>query len=191
MLPLLLLTTLLLPLTQGETCLSRQDLLDIVKEMETKMAEMETKLSKKDAEIEDLKAKMDEKVDVGDLPGAVAEAVRDVPQLVISAYKFYWTTPAATITYDHYLSDYNNSERPGGGDGTLDLSTGTFTCMTPGYYSLTYSGVSSVDPGERNDIYLYLNGSPVEESQYHEFASPGLGDWTSTQGSRSLVSHHR
>ena len=68
---LLLLTTLLLPLTQGETCLSRQDVLDIVKEMETKMAEMETKLSKKDAEIEDLKAKMEGKVDIAALPGAV------------------------------------------------------------------------------------------------------------------------
>ena len=56
MLPLLLLTTLLPPLTQGETCISRQDVLDIVKDMETKMAaEMETIK----AEMESLKAELE------------------------------------------------------------------------------------------------------------------------------------
>merc|ERR1712226_936700 len=143
----------------------------------------------KDAEVEKLKAEMDKKVDVADLPGAVAAAVRDLPYEMVSVYKDYWTTRDATITYDSYLSDYNNSERPGGGDGSLDLSTGTFTCLTPGHYTVTYSGYSGLDPGEANYIYLSVNGERVEESEYYERTSSGLGEWIITQGSRSLILH--
>ena len=75
----------LLPLTQGETCLARQDVLNLIKEMETKMeqrdAEMETmktelrnkddeiqtKLDKRDAEMEKLRAGMEKKVGSGGL----------------------------------------------------------------------------------------------------------------------------
>ena len=109
MLPLLLLTTLLLPLIQGKTCLSRQDVLHIVKEMETKIEEVETKLDKKDAEMKVMKAememmkeeteKMERKVESAALPGAVAEAIRNVPQLMISVYQDSWTT----ITYQYYM----------------------------------------------------------------------------------------
>merc|ERR1712226_348017 len=108
---------------------------------------------------------------------------------MVSVHKFQWTTPDATITYDSCLSDYNNSDRPGGGDGSLDLSTGTFTCMTPGYYSLTYSGDSVLHPGEVNYIYLHLNGAVVAGSRYYESASSHLGGYIHTQGSKSLILH--
>jgi len=220
MLPLLLLTTLLLPLTQGETCLSRQDVFDIVKKMETKMeaeldakmeakietmktemetkmeaeletklskkdAEIQTKLDKKDAEIEIMKAEMEQKVESAALPGAVAEAVRDLPQLLVSVYQSSWSTADATITFDSYISDYNT----GGGDGTLDLATGVFTCLTPGQYTITYSGQSVLNPGERNIIYLYVNGAQIWESRYIDYTDSGLGGWITTQGSRSLILH--
>merc|ERR1712226_1546835 len=143
----------------------------------------------KDAEVEKLKAEMDKKVDVADLPGAVAAAVRDLPYEMVSVYKDYWTTRDATITYDSYLSDYNNSERPGGGDGSLDLSTGTFTCLTSGHYTVTYSGYSGLDPGEGNNIYLSVNGVMVAKSRYDEHAPPGISGRIVTQGSRSLILH--
>ena len=128
--------TLPLPLTQGETCLARQDVLNLIKEMETKMeqrdAEMETmktelrnkddeiqtKLDKRDAEMEKLRAGMEKKVGSGGLSEAVAGAVRALPYVAVSVYKAAWSTPHATITYDSYLADYNNA-----GDSTLDLAT--------------------------------------------------------------------
>ena len=217
MLPLLLLTTLLLPITQGETCLSRQDILNIVKEMETKIdaetdmmkcemetkmkaemetmkaemetmkAEMETKLGKKDAEMETMRAKvsaLERKAEVADLPGALAEAIRDVPQVLVSVTKYYWATPDATITFDTFISYYKS----GGGHGTLDLATGVFTCMTPGFYTITFSGYSWLDPGEENMIYAHVRGVMIAESRYRDSSSSGVGDTIQTQGSKTMVS---
>ena len=69
MFPLLLLTTPLLPIIQGVSCLSRQDVLDIVKNMETKMDD-ETDMMR--AEIDKLKTEMENKAESDNIPGAVA-----------------------------------------------------------------------------------------------------------------------
>ena len=198
MFPLLLLTTLLLPLTQGEPCLSRQDVLDIVKELEFKldkkdaeMALMETRLDKKDAEMEAMKAKLEKKVESVDLSVAVAEAVRDLPYTLVSVSKYAWSTPNATITYDSYLADSSS-----GGAGSLDLATGTFTCLFPGHYTISYSGHSELLLGKVpgfpdvriNFIYLHVNGVRLEQSLYDDYMLTGSdGDSLTSQGSRSLV----
>ena len=130
--------------------------------------------------------------EVWDLRRDVGEgrsASRDLPYMMACAFQDYWwdhppclylhllpltcSTPntasslrseaGTTITYDYLLSDYNNANRPGGGDGVLDTSTGNFTthlltilhhlpgkftCLTPGFYSVTYSGHALLHPEE-------------------------------------------
>jgi uncharacterized protein YaaW (UPF0174 family) len=69
------------------------------------------------------------------LPSAVSRAVRDLPYLMVCAYKNHWTTAGATITYDSILSEV--------GDGKLDISSGVYTAVTPGLYStVQYSTVA-------------------------------------------------
>ena len=53
---------------------------------------------------------------------AVTKGLRDLPYLTLCAYKFS-TTTCGTITYDKFLTDFNNGDRPGGADGQLDLGT--------------------------------------------------------------------
>ena len=211
MLPLLILTTLLLPLTQGETCLSRQDVLDIVKELETKLdkkdaememmraemvtnldkkvAEVEAKLDKKDAEIAKIQAQMDMKVESGALPGAVSEAVRDLPQVAISAYQSLWKPSDAinhaTITFDHFLSNSTS----GGGDGALDLRTGVFTCLTPSVYTINWSGHSGLDPGEVVMYWLYVNGVKMYESKHEDKIHRDTSGYVGMQVSRNMIIH--
>ena len=71
---------------------------------------------------------------------------RDLPYMMTCAFQDHWVDHGATITFDYLLSDYNNSNRPGGGDGELDTVTGVFTCLTPGYYTVTYSHKGSPSP---------------------------------------------
>ena len=75
---------------------------------------MENKLESKDIEMDVMKAEMkrmaarmsalEKKVESFDLPGAVAEAVRELPSEMASAYQASWNTPDATITYDIFIS---------------------------------------------------------------------------------------
>ena len=38
------------------------------------------------------------------------------------------------------LTEFNNAARPGGGDGELDINAGTYTALTNGHYTISYSG---------------------------------------------------
>ena len=165
-----------------ETKLNKKDA-EIKIKLDKKNAEMQTKLDKKDAEMQMMQARvlvLEKKVNSGDLPGAVAEAVWDLPIELVSVFKSNWATPDATITYERYL--------PGGGDGALDLATGVFTCLIPGFYTVTFSGYSWLDPGKENMIYVHVRGVLIAESRYRDSSSNGVGDTIQTQGSKTMVS---
>ena len=122
---------------------------------------------------------------------AVTQGLRDLPYLTLCAYQDEWTSADSTITYDKFLTDFNNGERPGGADGQLDLRTGVFTCLHAGIYSVTFSGFAGLDPEERVEVFLYLNGVLVEESVWFAWTySATIGGVLSVPGSRSLVSVH-
>ena len=57
---------------------------------------------------------------------AARDAVMDIPYVAVCAFKQVWEpeTLGTAITYDKFLSNFNNADKPGGGDGQLDLSTG-------------------------------------------------------------------
>ena len=63
--------------------------------------------------------------------------------------------------------EFNNSHRPGGGDGTMNIETGVFTAVTSGHYIITTSGIVQVrGAGHSTVMWLYHNGVQVEESRF-------------------------
>ena len=105
--------------------------------------------------------------------------------VMLCVYRDNWSTVDSTITYDRYLdTNYNNGER-----ADMNLGTGVFTCLTTGYYTITYSGISHMWPEEETHIWLYLNGNRVEGSKVEQDMNPGtVGSHIELQGSRTLVS---
>ena len=81
--------------------------------------------------------------------------------------------------------EFNNSDRPGGADGSMNIETGVFTTVTSGYYIVTFSGHVTVHAGEYTVMYLYHNGIKVYESQFETYSG---GDFIQDQGSRTVVS---
>ena len=66
-------------------------------------------------------------------------SLRDLPIVLISAWRSDWLQSPQTVTFDSFLSNFNNQDLPGGGDSVLDLDSGVFTCFTPGYYQVSFS----------------------------------------------------
>ena len=66
-------------------------------------------------------------------------SLRDLPIVFISAWQSKILTSPQTVTFESFLVNFNNHDRPGGGDGLLDLDSGIFTCITPGYYAVSFS----------------------------------------------------
>ena len=58
-------------------------------------------------------------------------SLRDLPIVFISAWQSKILTSPQTVTFESFLVNFNNHDRPGGGDGLLDLDSGIFTCITP------------------------------------------------------------
>ena len=76
-------------------------------------------------------------------------------------------TSAQTVTFDSFLANYNNGDRPGGGSGVLNLDSGVFTCFTPGYYTVSFSvsGITGFNYGAQT-LHLYKNGKHLTESTW-------------------------
>merc|ERR1712210_31134 len=82
------------------------------------------------------------------LPTAVEQGLRDLPFEMVCAYQNGWTAANSIITYDRVTVEFNNSDRPGGDDGSMNTETGVFTTVTSGYYIATFSAYADVHPGE-------------------------------------------
>merc|ERR1711936_1529795 len=118
-------------------------------------------------------------------------SLRDLPIILISAWRDSPIRSPQTVTFDSFLANYNNGDRPGGGDGKLDLDSGVFTCMTPGYYTVSYSAYGYVGPNYDNiDMFLYKNGLDISESLWHFWAnSDALNNNAGVVGSRIVIIH--
>merc|ERR1711890_81849 len=127
--------------------------------MKTEIENLQHQLFEVKNTIENQEAKMKKEMTAVEksITTAVAQ-VRDLPYVMACAYQYSWTTGSATITYSSLLSDYNNHDKPNGGDGVMDISTGQFPCLTAGHYTVTFSGRAEVQPGEQVWIYIYRNG---------------------------------
>ena len=126
------------------------------------------------------------------LPSAVEQGLRDLPYEMVCAYKELWyeadSFPGSIISYDRVTVEFNNSNQPGGADGTMNIETGVFTTVTSGYYIITFSGNAYVEPGEYTEMWLHHNGARVEESQIVTSMLVGeRPDAIAGQGSRTVV----
>merc|ERR1712083_145175 len=83
-------------------------------------------------------------------------SLRDLPIILISAWRYSPILSPQTVTFDSFLANYNNGDTPGGGDGNFDLDSGVFTCLTPSYYTVSYSAYANVGPDyDYINMYLY------------------------------------
>merc|ERR1712210_416157 len=119
------------------------------------------------------------------LPTAVEQGLRDLPFEMVCAYQSKWDK-VGVISYDRISVEFNNSDLPGGGDGTMNIETGVFTTVTSGYYIVTFSAYA----GEYTHMSLYHNGARVEESRFVTDMGVGSGnDYIFDQGSRTVILH--
>ena len=114
-----------------------EELEEKIKEGEKRERELEASMSKLKMEVEDSLRKEI----VANLANNTLEkpSLRDLPIVLISAWRADELKSPQTVTFDSFLTNFDNADRPGGGSGVLDLDSGVFTCFTPGYYTVSYS----------------------------------------------------
>ena len=132
------------------------------KELKTRLEELEDQVKEGKEELQKREARLD--ASLSKLRMEVAESLRkeiftnfsntalknpsmrDLPIVLISAYQPSMLTSPRTVTFQSFLANYINAARPGGGDGVLDPDSGIFTCMPPGYYTVSFSAYSAMGP---------------------------------------------
>merc|ERR1711990_108371 len=175
-----------------------------VDELEDEMKEEKEELEKRESRLEESVSKMRMEVEESSRKSissnfsnsiALAEpSLRDLPIVLISAWQSDAIRSPQTVTFESFLANYNNADRPGGGGGELDLDSGIFTCLTPGYYTVSFSvygHVKDPDPGDFDTIYMYLykNAREVPESSWFFRApAPNIDDIGVT-GARIVILH--
>ena len=104
-----------------------QEKVDVIREeMQEKEEAMRVEMQEKDNEMKEVKKQLDVlEARNTELTTKLREvdqkSPRDLPFILTCAYQDKWSTPGATITYDRLTVDYNNSGRPGGGDGDMEI----------------------------------------------------------------------
>merc|ERR1712059_232327 len=164
-----------------------QRLEEKVEMLEKKMKDhVEERISELEDRLEESEKTIQSKIH--EVQGEVSTvAVRDVPYLMVCAYQDSWNKALSTIQYDYILSEYSN-----GGNGTMDLSAGTFTVWTAGHYTVTISGYVVADPGEGAVIFIYRNEEQITESRWLSKISDNYGEhqqYYGDQGSRTVILH--
>ena len=73
----------------------------------------------------------------------------------------------------------------------MDITTGKFTAVTPGHYTVFFSGHALMNPGEDVIFYIMHNDEVAGESSeawWDSGSSISNAGYLNDQGSRSLVS---
>ena len=110
------------------------------KEMETRLEELEEQLKecygglgKLDSDPETLKSEQKRGAENSSTKEFASSyphnaltkpSLRDLPIILISAWRGSPILSPQTVTFDSFLANYNNGDTPGGGDGKLDLDKG-------------------------------------------------------------------
>ena len=159
-----------------------------VKAMEIRLKELEYSMKEEKDELNASKLRMEvENVSNNALTNP---SLRDLPIVIISAYRDSAIESPQTVTFESFLANYNNGDRPGGGSGVLDLDSGVFTCATPGYYTVSFSAHGVVGPSHPNpELYLYIKGSELPESEWYLTHAQAVDTYVGVTGSRILVSN--
>jgi len=194
---------------EEEQAKEKKELKGKITEMETRLEELEDQLKGENDEIEErqggLKASASEvKIKVQEssrketafnTSNSIAltnPSPRDLPIVIISAWTAEELRNPKTVTFESFLANFNNANRPGGGDGVLNLDSGIFTCFTPGYYTVSFSAYGSRGPnfGDKAKLYLYKNDIELPESRCEFWTGNGaLNADVGGTSSRILIIH--
>merc|ERR1712032_8019 len=180
---------------------------EMEKNMKEKIQELETRLESKDKEMEEFKDNMKEEREAwisklrlevdeslmkdsdtnNSTTGLTKPTLSSSPFLLISAWQPHDLRSPQTVTFESFLANYVYDN--GGGDGGLDLDSGVFTCITPGYYTVSFSAYSHVGPSfDSKVLCLYKNGIEVAESRWLlSTHSVAVNDWIAVTGSRIVI----
>ena len=140
--------------------------------LDTRNKQLEATITLLESRVQDLEHK--ESIVEQGKPEAGKEnemSLRDLPIILISAWRAGPVISPRTVTFQSFLVNFNNGDTPGGGDSLFDLDTGIFTCLTPGYYSVSFSALGVAGPtfGDKlnhSHLYLYKNGLKLDESHW-------------------------
>merc|ERR1712212_44196 len=166
-----------------------------IKDMEMRLEELEDNMKEEKDELEASKLRMEVEEESSRKESASNNALtnpslRDLPIIIISAYRDSSIGSPQTVTFDSFLANFNNGNRPGGGSGVLDLDSGVFTCFTPGYYTVSFSAHGVVEPDlPKPTLYLYMNGSELPESKWYLTHNGAVDTYVGVTGSRVLILH--
>lgn len=143
-------------------------------EMKTKderIAALENKMTAKEEEMTSLRGRMTETEQTELELREMVDQVRNPPFAFQCAWQDRWTTENSIITYDRLTYDDIS-----GGDiteaaGGMDISNGVFTVGRgfSGVWSITFSTFSYSRNTNRNNVFLYLNGQRIDESEYFAY----------------------
>ena len=181
--------------------------------LEARYKEMETRIEAKDKEMENMLQKLDKmkkemegstsklrmeieenlrKEIASNFPDSNAlmkPSLRNLPIVLISAWRDSVIITPQTVTFESFLTNFDNGERPG---GRFDLDSGVFTCLQSGYYTVSFSAYGALSPAHlAQDLFLFKNGLELPESALYIRHD---GEWTmdasiGVTSSRSLVSN--
>ena len=172
------------------------------KEVETRLQELADKTREEKDELErklkasiselrmDVKEESFKKESASNFSNSIAltkPSLCNLPIVIISAWQPNAIRSPRTVTFESFLANYNNGNRPGGGSGELDLDSGIFTCITPGYYTVSFSAYTDLVFDPYNCLYLYKNGVELPESRW--FMGTNDPVTFGVTGSRILVSN--
>ena len=184
---------------------------EMEKEMKEKIQQLETRLESKDKEmerrLEEFKDNMKEEREAwiaklrlevdqslmksndtnNSNTALIKPSLSNPPVLLISAWQPHDLRSPQTVTFESFLANYNSQ----GVDGSvLDLDSGVFSCVTPGYYTVSFSAYSHVGHSfDSRVLCLYKNGIEVAESRWMlSTHSSAVNDWIAVTGSRIVVS---
>lgn len=154
---------------------------EMFQRMEAKIEKQDAKIERQEAKIERLDAIINELMETKtaeasrELLSATGDkAIRDLPYIMMCAYKRSWHD-IGIINYDELTLDYTNCNRPGGGCSSMDVASGTFTTETGGIYTITFSGLSALTPESDIALNLLHNGSPLKESTSWSYCDSECG----------------
>merc|ERR1712222_169979 len=150
-------------------------------EMEMRLEELEGKAKKEKDSLDKLRTEAKEVPSNNASNNALTKpSLRDLPIVIISAWRGSSIIAPQTVTYDSFLANFNNGNRPGGGSGVLDLDSGVFTCFTPGYYTVSFSAQGWLGPDYAVDqlLVLYKNGMDLPGFWY--FGESSTSSFTHT-----------
>jgi len=162
-----------------------------LQELADKTRELERKLKASISELRmEVKEESFKKESASNFSNSIAltkPSLRDLPIVIISAWQPNAIRSPRTVSFESFLANYNNGNRPGGGSGELDLDSGIFTCITPGYYTVSFSAYTDLVFDPYNCLYLYKNGVELPESRW--FVGTNDPVTFGVTGSRILILH--